>query len=247
MSFNPAKAYRWLDSTALELTRTTPEHMDAAVEWPSIERRARLHFGALTDIRVDSDACDNDSCCLFSYQGHVVFDVFSPLSQLAFGQASTYKGRAADVDLTVPEACCFSWQCTSISNSHLDLLLISTCPIAQRREAYIYNSKNERFFSASIGQLHVIVGAPKEALRHSHSGQCARPAPGIPLRQKVPVPSSYPGRCRRLLAMQVCLFAPTEQLVQAGQGNACQDSSEGHKAIQRLLDSPRNKRPETIW
>ena len=43
----------------------------------------------------------------------------------------------------------------------------------------------------------------------------------------------------------VCLFAPTEQLVRAGQGNACQDSSEGHKPVQRLLDSPRNKRPET--
>ena len=43
-----------------------PEHMHAAVEWPSIERR--LHFGALTDIRVDSDACVDDSCCLFLCQ-----------------------------------------------------------------------------------------------------------------------------------------------------------------------------------
>ena len=32
--------------------------MDAAVEWPSIERR--LHFGALIDIRVDLDACVDD-------------------------------------------------------------------------------------------------------------------------------------------------------------------------------------------
>ena len=64
--------------------------MHAAVEWPSIERR--LHFGALTDIRVDSDACVDDSCCLFFVSGHVAFDVFSPLSQLAFGPASTYEG-----------------------------------------------------------------------------------------------------------------------------------------------------------
>ena len=133
--------------------------MHAAVEWPSIERR--LHFGALTDVRVDSDACVDDSCCLFLCQDTSP----SPLSQLAFGPASTYEGWAADVDLTVPETCCFSWQGTSISNSHLDLLLISPRPIAQRREAYIYNSKNERFFSASIGQLHVNVGASKEALR----------------------------------------------------------------------------------
>ena len=69
------------------------------------------------------------------------------------------------MDLTVPETCCFSWQGASISNSHLDLLLISPRPIAQRREAYIYNSKNERFFPVSIGQLHVNVGASKEALR----------------------------------------------------------------------------------
>ena len=133
--------------------------MHAAVEWPSIERR--LHFGALTDIRVDSDACVDDSFCLFLCQDTSP----SPLSQLAFGPASTYEGWAADVNLTVPETCCFSWQGTSISNSHLDLLLISPRPIAQRREAYIYNSKNERFFSASIGQLHVNVGASKEALR----------------------------------------------------------------------------------
>ena len=105
-----------------------------------------------------------------------------PLSQLAFGPASTYEGWAADVDLTVQETCCFSWQGTSILNSHLDLLLISPRPIAQRREAYIYNSKNERFFPASISQLHVNVGASKEALRTATaSGQCARPrpAPGI--------------------------------------------------------------------
>ena len=126
-----------------------PEHMHAAVEWPSIERR--LHFGALTDIRVDSDACVDDSCCLFLCQDTSPSTYFCPLSQLAFGPASTYEGWAADVDLTVPETCCFSWQGTSISNSHLDLLLISPRPIAQRREAYIYNSKNERFFPASIG------------------------------------------------------------------------------------------------
>ena len=114
---------------------------------------------------------------VFFVSGLVAFDVFSPLSQLAFGPASTYEGWAADVDLTVPETCCFSWQGTSISNSHLDLLLISPRPIAQRRDAYIYTSKNERFFPASIGQLHVNVGASKEALRTATaSGQCARPA-----------------------------------------------------------------------
>ena len=86
---------------------------------------------------------------------------------------------AADVDLTVLDACSFSRQGTSISNSHLDLLLISPHPIAQRREAYIYNSKNELFFSASIGQLHVIVSVPKEALRAA-TATSARLAPGIP-------------------------------------------------------------------
>ena len=59
----------------------------------------------------------------------------------------------------------------SISNSHLDLLLISLHPIAQRREAYIYNSRNEHFCTASFGQLHVIVSAPKETLLTATSGR----------------------------------------------------------------------------
>ena len=70
--------------------------------------------------------------------------------------------------------------------THVDLELAfessSNQPLSycSEKRSFIFNSKNERFFSALIGQLHVIVGAPKEALRHSHSGQCARPAPGIP-------------------------------------------------------------------
>ena len=59
-----------------ELARPTPEHMLAAVEWPSIERR--LHFGALTDIRVDSDACVDDSCCLFLCQDTSPSTYFPP-------------------------------------------------------------------------------------------------------------------------------------------------------------------------
>ena len=60
----------------LAIARPTPEHMDAAVEWPSIERR--LHFGALTDIRVNSDVCVDDSCCLFSCQDTLSLTYFSP-------------------------------------------------------------------------------------------------------------------------------------------------------------------------
>ena len=50
--------------------------MHAAVEWPSIERR--LHFGALTDIRVDSDACVDDSCCLFCVRTRRLRRIFPP-------------------------------------------------------------------------------------------------------------------------------------------------------------------------
>ena len=89
MSFNPAKAYRYgqvlvcswtaqclssLDLVSIHVPM--PEHMDAAVEWPSIERR--LHFGALTDIRVDSDACVDDSCCLFLCQDTSSSTYFPP-------------------------------------------------------------------------------------------------------------------------------------------------------------------------
>ena len=60
--------------------------MDAAVEWPSIERR--LHFGTLTDIRVDSDACVDDSCCLFWCQdtsSSTYFSSFPPRSFNVYG------------------------------------------------------------------------------------------------------------------------------------------------------------------
>ena len=62
----------------------------------AVDRTSASHFGALTDIRVDSDACVDDFCCLFFVSGHVAFDVFSSLSQLAFSPASTYRRRLSD-------------------------------------------------------------------------------------------------------------------------------------------------------
>ena len=50
--------------------------MHAAVEWPSIERR--LHFGALTDIRVDSNACVDDSCCLICVRTRRLWRILPP-------------------------------------------------------------------------------------------------------------------------------------------------------------------------
>ena len=143
--------------------------MDAAVEWPSIE--CRLHFGALTDIRVDSDVCVDDSCYLFSCQ-----DTSSPMYFPPFPNS-----------LSAPPVRTKAERPTSISPpsmlhllaTHVDRELSfgssSNQPLSycSEKRSFHLQLENERFFSASIGELHVIVGTPKKALRHSHSGQAS--------------------------------------------------------------------------
>ena len=153
--------------------------MHAAVEWPSIERR--LHFGALTDIRVDSDACVDDSCCLFLCQDTSLRRIFPPfptrflprqyIRRLSGRRRSDRSGntllllaRHVDLELSFgsssnqPSPCC-----SEKRRLHLQLekrTLLSSLDRSASCERWRFEGSTSH--------------------SHSDGGQCARPAPGIP-------------------------------------------------------------------
>ena len=154
--------------------------MHAAVEWPSTERR--LHFGALIDIRVDSNACFNDSCCLFSCQD-TSSSTFPPPPPPPFpkslsappvhprlsGRRRSHRPRsmllllARHVDLELSFGSSSnqpSPYCSEKRSLHLQL----------EKRTLLYSLDR----SASCDRWR-----SQGSTAHSHSGQHARPAPGF--------------------------------------------------------------------